>query len=120
MKKNRKQGRGIAFYFLVASTFLTALFAEPSQAQSSGHRGFYLGAHFGKSTFDSPDPTTVSGKINTTRSTRTWTESSSTDWSVDVGYNFSRYFAIEARYLDFGQAQFDETRVSTAQGQIGS
>jgi len=93
---------------------LVALISGPVDAQDQNDgewwRGIYLGASVGRSDFG--DASDTADDIDDTLRSLGFTSSTDVDdtdvgWKLLAGYQFNKYFGIEASYVDFGEAEFD-------------
>ncbi len=114
MNRVTRLGQGL----LLALLAVDAHAAEPTFAP-----GFYLGASAGGATHDVGNGGAQNtilvgiggiggfGGVFTVPRTTLQTDDESTGWRGLAGYRFSRYFAAELEYLDFGTSEIHETYV---------
>jgi opacity protein-like surface antigen len=93
---------------LVSSAIALAL-ALPLTA-SAADSGFYIGGFVGRGSVDIPTSdwdATATDLLSTVTSSHL--DKSDTTFGAVLGYQFMRYVAIEASYIDFGKAKGDAT-----------
>jgi len=90
----------LRFRGLACAALLLGAAGVATAQSADDERGFYLGALAGVANYPSR-PKLIVGNF-TLKSTDTREED--TSWGVTAGYRFSRHIAVEAGYLDLGEA----------------
>lgn len=81
--------------------------ANAADSESDNSRGFYIGAGVGQFNVEIDD-------VDDTNDAIERLDDDDNSWKAFVGYRFSKYFAIEGAYIDFGEASESTTAAGSS------
>lgn len=95
--------------------------AAQEQSDEEWWRGIYLGASVGRSDFGDPDDWNdeiydVLGVLGYSNPSDPDKDDSDVGWKILGGYQFNKYLGVEASYVDFGKAKFDDASALSTLG----
>ena len=112
-------------HLILLSTAVALGLGLPAAAYA-GDSGFYVGALVGRSSYDIPSADVATGTIDLTpinggpvtsvTVTSSTLDKNDTAFGVTVGYQFMKYVAVEASYLNLGKAKLSAAGTYTQAG----